>query len=148
MNWLRQVWHFVIINYFVFFWVPVYAYMGMIFQLSSMPNPMSLPAASWALFVFGSSATYVLHTLEYLGLSFILAVALRHSRHEFLIKHSYIIGFAIAALFGISDEIHQIYVPGRECSIWDMGADSLGAFLAQAARKIIKLEKNYMDKIF
>lgn len=148
MHWVRIVWHFIIINSFVFFWVPVYAYMGLVFSLSSMPNPMALPEASWALFVFGNAATYVLHTLEYIGLSLLLGVAFRHSQHNFLVKHSYILGFIVASLFGISDELHQLFVPGRECSIWDMGADSLGALIAQAGRKIVKLEKNYLDKIF
>jgi VanZ family protein len=29
--------------------------------------------------------------------------------------------------FGISDEIHQWFVPGRQADVWDLVADSLGA---------------------
>jgi VanZ family protein len=38
--------------------------------------------------------------------------------------------FAIAALFGLSDEFHQSFVPGRESSGWDVLADALGAAAA------------------
>jgi VanZ family protein len=33
----------------------------------------------------------------------------------------------IAALYGIIDEIHQHFVPGRDCNVWDWLADSVGA---------------------
>ena len=36
----------------------------------------------------------------------------------------------ISALFGASDEIHQYFVPGRTCDIFDFIADVLGALLS------------------
>ncbi|MDR2186289.1 MAG: VanZ family protein [Treponema sp.] len=33
----------------------------------------------------------------------------------------------IASVYGIIDEIHQYFVPGRNCSFWDWTADTLGA---------------------
>jgi VanZ family protein len=33
----------------------------------------------------------------------------------------------IASVYGIIDEIHQYFVPGRTCSPWDWIADALGA---------------------
>jgi len=36
----------------------------------------------------------------------------------------------IASLYGISDEIHQYFVPGRHSDVWDWVADTLGALLA------------------
>ncbi len=32
-----------------------------------------------------------------------------------------------AVLYSVSDEIHQYFVPGRACRIFDVGVDSLGA---------------------
>jgi VanZ family protein len=32
-------------------------------------------------------------------------------------------------LFGISDEFHQAFIPGRVVSAWDVAADSFGALL-------------------
>jgi VanZ family protein len=33
----------------------------------------------------------------------------------------------LAAAGGVADEIHQIFVPGRSASVWDVMADVLGA---------------------
>ena len=42
--------------------------------------------------------------------------------------HRYFLIFAVvfSAVYGLSDEIHQYFVPGRFCSIGDFVADSLG----------------------
>lgn len=37
------------------------------------------------------------------------------------------VAFVIAAIYGMTDEFHQRFVPGRECSILDWRADSFGA---------------------
>jgi VanZ family protein len=44
---------------------------------------------------------------------------------------------ALAAVYGISDEIHQYFVPGRDCSFWDWIADVLGAVLGAGAAALI-----------
>jgi len=38
-------------------------------------------------------------------------------------------GALLAVLYGISDEIHQSFVPGRFPDLWDLVADSAGALL-------------------
>ena len=46
----------------------------------------------------------------------------------------------ITACYGISDEIHQIFVPGRDASIYDWFADCTGAVLAVFLRlKILNI---------
>jgi VanZ family protein len=40
---------------------------------------------------------------------------------------TFILTACIAAVYGIVDEIHQYFVPGRDCSPWDWVADALGA---------------------
>jgi len=40
----------------------------------------------------------------------------------------------ITACYGISDEVHQIFVPGRDASIYDWFADCTGAALATGLR--------------
>ena len=37
---------------------------------------------------------------------------------------------AVCVAYGLSDEIHQMFVPGRSCDPWDWLADSLGALVA------------------
>ncbi len=36
----------------------------------------------------------------------------------------------VASLYGISDEFHQSFVPGRNPDVWDWVADTTGALLA------------------
>jgi VanZ family protein len=47
----------------------------------------------------------------------------------------------IAAAYGAIDEIHQSFVPGRDCNIWDWAADAAGALagaalMSAAARRL------------
>lgn len=45
--------------------------------------------------------------------------------------------FAAAALYGISDEVHQYFVPGRDTSVYDWFADCAGAAAAAFIRSAI-----------
>lgn len=54
--------------------------------------------------------------------------------------------FAVIALFGISDEIHQYFVEGRHASIYDWFADCLGAALACRLRAGINASVKYKNK--
>ncbi|MGD2076358.1 MAG: VanZ family protein [Gammaproteobacteria bacterium] len=36
----------------------------------------------------------------------------------------------VASMYGITDELHQSFVPGRNVDLWDWVADTLGALLA------------------
>jgi VanZ family protein len=42
-----------------------------------------------------------------------------------------------ASAYGVIDEIHQYFVPGRNCNVWDWLADTLGAFGGAGAALII-----------
>lgn len=44
----------------------------------------------------------------------------------------YALAFVWASLYGLSDEWHQSFVPGRDASLWDFIADMTGAALAVA----------------
>jgi len=39
----------------------------------------------------------------------------------------------VGSAYGVIDELHQYFVPGRDCNFWDWLADTLGAFLGAAA---------------
>jgi VanZ family protein len=43
----------------------------------------------------------------------------------------------IGSAYGVVDEIHQYFVPGRDCNVWDWVADTLGAILGAAAVMLI-----------
>lgn len=39
----------------------------------------------------------------------------------------------LCAMYAVTDEIHQLYVPGRACSPWDVLIDTAGAFVLGGA---------------
>jgi VanZ family protein len=51
----------------------------------------------------------------------------------------------IASIYGVADEIHQYFTPGRDCNIWDWIADTLGTILGAAA--IMWINTCLLDKI-
>ncbi|MFS0644661.1 VanZ family protein [Siminovitchia sp. 179-K 8D1 HS] len=56
----------------------------------------------------------------------LLAVLFYHG----LRKRKFFMSWFLATVYAASDELHQLYVPDRTASIWDVGIDSLGAILA------------------
>lgn len=72
------------------------------------------------------SSDKVIHLLAYGLLASLIYFAREKSRPLF---HPIFIPFLIAFLYGVSDEIHQHFVPGREAHVFDALADSLGAFV-------------------
>lgn len=96
------------------------AWMATIFLLSSQP---SLPTPD--LF---DGQDKIEHFLAY-GLLGILL-----SRSLGIVKHGawkqVILVTALTTLYGISDEFHQSFVPGRDASSWDVLADGMGALMA------------------
>lgn len=108
-------------------WLPTAAYMGLIFYLSSKTgDDISIPTPD-----------YVAHAVEYFGLSFLWAVSLRAttnlSRRQIALT-----AILAASLYGVSDELHQSFVPGRFATVSDWLADTVGAIFAQAALQIKK----------
>ena len=55
-------------------------------------------------------------------------------------RYSMVIGFVLVGLvlFGISDEIHQSFVPGRMPSIMDLGFDTIGILSGLGAFHAVK----------
>lgn len=43
----------------------------------------------------------------------------------------------VASLYGVVDELHQSYVPGRVCSVADLASDAIGAALAVVVLRAI-----------
>jgi len=45
---------------------------------------------------------------------------------------SAVLGILFSALYGLSDEAHQYFVPGRDADVWDGMADLLGSIAGVA----------------
>ncbi|MCX5700653.1 MAG: VanZ family protein [Candidatus Omnitrophica bacterium] len=103
---------------FLSLWLPAFAWAGCIFFFSSIPDLKSNLEYDFVL-------RKIAHMLEYLILTFLLHRALKGS-----FKISSFILFIYPAgasfLYAISDEIHQLFVPGRSCSVLDILIDTVG----------------------
>ena len=102
------------------YWIPIAAWMGIIFFLSTLPE--------WV-----TPGRYILpdkicHAGEYFILAFlILFFLLRSTRWRF--STIFWITLAWVVVYGLSDEIHQLYVPTRQFEVGDLVADACGVIV-------------------
>ncbi len=96
-----------------------------IFVLSSIPGHK----LGW---VFGWDKA--LHAIEYgtLGAAYLRALDPAATRARLAG-----IAWVLAALFGVSDEIHQLFTPGRSADVRDVIADAIGAALGVLAYRAV-----------
>lgn len=107
------------------YWMPVCAYAGLIFYLSSQPHPEEdLPS-----FVM-SFSDKVLHLVEYAVLGGLCYRALRWGTNGPWANAAFPLAVLFTSLYGISDEIHQSFVPFRDSNWLDWVADTIGAALS------------------
>jgi VanZ family protein len=95
---------------------------------------------AWQQSVFGSSVDIVsscAHFAEYTVFGVLLFVAvLRRTTPRLAL--AVIIAVACASLYGVSDEFHQLFVPGRACDPVDWLVDTCGATLGASVTFAIK----------
>jgi VanZ family protein len=101
-------------------WAPVIAYMVVIFYFSSLHEAPLPPGV-------GDKPA---HAFGYFGLGVVIARALAGGLPPRLTLREALIGLAIAALYGMTDEWHQSFVAGRSADIADWYSDSMGSTLA------------------
>lgn len=106
------------------YWLPVYVYAGAIFYLSSVSV---LPAPEQQFGITVSDA--IKHIIEYAVLSFLLFRAFTNSNSTSIKRKAYLLAIAISILYGITDELHQFFVPERVCSGLDVLFDGIGSSL-------------------
>ena len=71
----------------------------------------------------------IAHALEFAVLSFLLARAFKNSKNDVCKKYFRIFAIMCAIVYGISDELHQHFVPLRHPSFIDLVYDSIGALI-------------------
>ena len=70
------------------------------------------------------------HLCLFAGLSFLMSLLLTSYEMKKWKVALFSIGFTV--LYAISDEVHQMFVPNRAGTLFDVGVDSLGAVLGWA----------------
>lgn len=98
-------------------WLLPIVYMAIIFHLSSEPHPLpQLTEHVW---------DKLLHTTEYAGLAMLVCRALLG---EGVGWTTAILASAVfASFYSATDEFHQLFTPGRDSSVLDWFADTIGS---------------------
>lgn len=106
---------------FFWYWLPLVLFCATIFFQSSLPSSFGVP-----LFPHDDK---VMHMGAYAVMAILFSRALKAEKPG--ISMAVLSGSAIgfASIYGLSDELHQFFVPGRDASFWDVAADILGGFL-------------------
>ncbi len=104
-------------------WVPVLVYMGVIFLLSADSTP---PAPA-------SISDKTLHVVAYAGLAVLLFRAVAGGVAARMTAHAAALTLFITTAYGASDELHQMFVPGRSPEVYDLFADAVGGALGLIA---------------
>jgi VanZ family protein len=101
-------------------WAYVVGWMALIFVLSAQ-STFPLPRMLW---------DDLYDIAGHLGVYGVLAVLLRWALAGAGVRRSGLWAFVLAVLYGISDEFHQSFVPGRHPDIFDVATDAVGAWAA------------------
>jgi VanZ family protein len=99
-------------------WLPVFLYASAIFYFSSLPAVCLPPLFP--------HADKLWHTLEYGPFGFLLVGVFLRTWGQLSLKACLGLLFVIV-LYALSDEIHQLFVPGRVFSYGDIIFDGLGS---------------------
>ena len=91
-------------------WLPVVVWAGVIFAFSSVPD-LGTGLGGWDLVL-----RKLAHATEYAVLGALLVRATARPR----------LAFGLGLLYAISDEVHQVLVPGRHGSPIDVAIDAIG----------------------
>jgi VanZ family protein len=105
-------------------WLPVLAWMAIIFLLSSRQR-LSVSETYAINFLFFKT----LHVIEY---AVLFLLSYRACKYGSRMKPGYygLVAFSITILYAMTDEVHQLFVPTREGHIRDVIIDGIGASLA------------------
>jgi len=112
-------------------WVPAAAYMALIWFISSLEAP-TFPTSLFPLRDKG------VHFVEYGVLGFLLAHACLRTFARLPTHRVALFAVLFGVLWGLFDEIHQAFVPGRSADALDLVADSIGVLLGTLARVALR----------
>ncbi len=120
----------------LWYWAPAALYAGLIFFLSAQSHPEdNLPS-----FLFKEVSDKVLHAVEYGILAVLCYRAFRWAAGAAIARQAVVLAILAASVYGITDEVHQAFVPLRESSWQDWLADTIGAVIGAVSWRSIRSE--------
>ena len=115
-------------------WLPLVNWLIIIFFLSSLTGN-KIPNLS------RYSLDKLVHFIEYFILGFLMIRAFIDSFPNMNLTKALLLSIILCALYAASDELHQKFVPGRDCDFFDFVFDFLGASSAVLAFTYFKEEQ-------
>ena len=115
---------------FIYYWLPVLLYCLLIFIQSSYPSPENIPSLPYI--------DKVIHFAAYAILGILFFVAFNTIGFKENINKVIMLSILSSSLYGMSDEIHQYFVPYRNADIMDFLADVAGSICGVYVIKFIK----------
>jgi len=97
-------------------------YMGAIFTSSSLEQAP----------LIGGINDKVAHLVGYAGLGTVVMRAVIGGLGRHVTGRAAVLAIGVTVAYGLTDEVHQAFVPGRSSDIADLYADAAGAVLATA----------------
>lgn len=122
-----------------FKWLLVLAWMIVIFLMSNDPGDVSSEKSRFVMYifsllgidlnsVFGEWASFAVRKTAHMSEYFILCLLFFNALHENIkTNRAIILSLIFSILYAISDEFHQIFVPGRAGRAFDVLIDTTGA---------------------
>lgn len=123
----------------MFYGGPVVAYAGLIYYLSSLSQfPEDVPS----FFGFDKLA----HFFEYYIFGWLTCRWTGSAERPFFQRHALLLGVLLGVGYGLSDEWHQSFVPGREATLWDALFDAGGVVAAAFTYGIIMKDDRFFRR--
>jgi VanZ family protein len=110
-------------------WLPLLLYCLLIFIQSSYPATQSLSSIP--------HMDKLAHAGAYALLGFLMFRVFQTTRIRKSAVLLVTLSALVSSLYGVSDEIHQYFVPSRTADIVDVAADSMGSLVGAIAAQII-----------
>ena len=123
---------------FFFYWFPIFIYCLLIYIQSSYPSSEDIPSIPYF--------DKILHFAAYALLGALFLRALKTLPIKDNIKLITILAITLSSLYGISDEIHQHYVPYRDADITDALADIIGSIFGVYIYNFFWLERRWKKR--
>ena len=131
----------------VIHWLPAVLWMGLIFFLSSQPaaasNSLSKDLTKLIMEILGrilpidieistvdayvAQMNHFVRKCAHFFAYMILGIFVSNGFKKSGSKKVFLLSFVFCAIYAVSDELHQLYVPGRGCRLKDVIIDSTGA---------------------
>ncbi len=115
------------------------SYMLLIFALSSVPGTSDFSNTEFMVTILNPTVQNLVHIPLFGALAFFWISTFKKWRYEE--SACLLMAAVISVLYGILDEIHQYFIPGRYLSLTDMLLNIIGVSAAVGIDKIGRLTK-------